>query len=167
MGISVASLPRKYQDQAAVGLYGRNVFDRALASPRVKPKGTPQHRESSAQQAVIRWFKVAHRTFGVPDARLLTAIPNGGFRRAGEAARLVGEGVRAGMPDLMLFVARGAFHGLGIEMKDEERGTVSASQREVRELLISQGYPVVIAYGSDEAVKAIEAYLRQPRILSQ
>ena len=69
------------------------------------------------------------------------------------------EGVRAGVPDLFLSVPRGAYHGLFIEMKKENGGRVSISQKSMIESLKSQGYAAFVCRGWTEARITIEAYL--------
>ena len=51
--------------------------------------------------------------------KLLHHIPNGGNRDVVEARHLKQQGVKKGVPDLHLPVARGSYHSLYIEMKAE------------------------------------------------
>ena len=44
-------------------------------------------------------------------------MPNGGHRNKATAGKLKAEGVRAGVPDLMLLYPRHGYHGLVIELK--------------------------------------------------
>jgi len=71
---------------------------------------------------------------------------------------LKAEGVRAGIPDYFLAVPRQGKAGLFIELK-AENGRLSPEQGEMLELFGDQGYGRSIAYGTDEAIKAIEGYL--------
>ena len=114
--------------------------------------------ESAEQKALIEWWALECRYFGVPEC-LLMAIPNGGKRDRVTGARLKAEGVRAGVPDLFLAVARGPWHGLWIEMKTE-KGKVSREQKKMIPLLCEQGYHVIVCHGWVEAEAAIECYLR-------
>ena len=107
--------------------------------------------ESQEQQAVVEWALWK----GLP----LLAIPNGGKRSAATAARLKAEGVRPGVPDLLLPMARRGFHGLFIEMKRTKGGRVSDAQREWLHLLDAEGYRAIVCYGAGEAIREIEAYL--------
>lgn len=93
-----------------------------------------------------------------PELALLYHIPNGGRRDRAEAARLKAEGVKAGVPDLCLPVARGGWHGLYIELK-VPGNRPTQNQREWLEQLRGQGYAAVVCYGFDEARRAIEEYL--------
>ncbi|MCL2071595.1 MAG: VRR-NUC domain-containing protein [Oscillospiraceae bacterium] len=95
-----------------------------------------------------------------PELSLLHAIPNGGYRPITTAARLKAEGVRAGVPDICLPVARQGYNGLYIELK-APKGRVQANQREWLQDLSEQGYKAVVAYGFEEARTVIEDYLRE------
>lgn len=121
-----------------------------------------RHTESQRQQAVIYWFGFAHRGLGVPDARLLFAIPNGGARSQITGAVLKKEGVRAGVPDLFLAVpniaAGGRYHGLFVEMKTWA-GRPTPAQLHMMKLLREQGYDCRVAHSSDQARRAICSYL--------
>jgi len=87
------------------------------------------------------------------------AIPNGGMRSKATAAKLKAEGVKAGVPDLFVPVARGKYHGLFIEMKfGKNRPT--EKQREWLALLSRNGYAAICCHGSSEAIDAIEEYMR-------
>lgn len=116
--------------------------------------------EHARQCAVIRWWDFAHKQFGIHDARLLYAVPNGGARNVITGGRLKREGVRSGIPDLQLDVARGEYHGLRIEMKTA-RGKVSASQDSFLGALIAQGYATAVCRSADSAIRTIQEYLGQ------
>lgn len=108
---------------------------------------------------VVQWWGYTHHKFGVPE-RLLFAIPNGGLRNRVVAAKLKAEGVRAGVPDMMLAVPRGAAHGLFIEHKAGNRKP-SDEQEVVISDLVAQGYSVAVSHSYDETVKLISSYLSQ------
>ena len=87
------------------------------------------------------------------------AIPNGGLRGKAEAARLKAEGVKAGVPDLCIPIARGGYHGLFIEMKfgrnkptDEQMKWLSTLER--------NGYMATVCWGAEEAIAVIEQYAK-------
>lgn len=94
-----------------------------------------------------------------PALRLMFHVPNGGSRNLIEAKNLKKMGVRAGVPDIFLPVARGGFHGLFIEMKRADGGRLSGSQAEYIQKLRMQGYQAVVCKGFDSAVSVITAYL--------
>ena len=128
--------------------------------------------ESAEQASVIQWWVAYARTKGL-DERLLFSVPNGSVlagdarRRGIQMARLKREGLRPGVPDLMLArpkysglpgASTGLFAGLFVEMK-RRGGKPSKHQVEYADLLRRSGYNVVIAQGFDEAVRAIRAYI--------
>lgn len=112
--------------------------------------------ETEEQQALIEWRDYSLGKY--PELQLLYAIPNGGDRHPGTAARLKREGVLKGIPDLMLPVARGLFHGLYIEMKTET-GKPSKEQKEIIPLLQEQRYCVIVCHGCQAAIDTLIWYL--------
>lgn len=115
--------------------------------------------ESDEQQTLMQWAALEAGRW--PELRLLYHIPNGGRRGKSEADRLRREGVRAGVPDLCLPVARGKWHGLYIELKRREGGRVSEAQKAWLEALEEQGYCAKICRGWEEAANEIAEYLRR------
>jgi hypothetical protein len=133
--------------------------------------------EFAEQKTLLRWWGMAHKGLGVPDHRLLFAIPNGAYLGGGKlgamrGGRLRAEGMVAGAPDLFLAVPRerqveGGLcwpaSGLFIEMKKTHGGKWSSEQREMAQILIDQGYAFALCRGWEEGVKEIEKYLSAPR----
>ena len=71
--------------------------------------------EAGAQETLFNWAQYRYARY--PELELLYHIPNGGKRDACTAVNLKRQGVKAGVPDLHLPVARGGYHGLYIELK--------------------------------------------------
>ena len=71
--------------------------------------------EGAEQATLMDWAALMAGRW--PELQLLFHVPNGGARGKAEAARMKRQGVKAGVPDLMLPVARGGYHGLFLEMK--------------------------------------------------
>jgi hypothetical protein len=94
-----------------------------------------------------------------PELALFHAIPNGGFRTKVTAAKLKAEGVKAGVLDTHLPVARGGYHGLWIEMK-YGRNKPTEEQKWWIEELRSQGHFVTVCYGWEPAAETLEHYIR-------
>ena len=118
-----------------------------------------RHIEHDHAVSLMHWWSLlAETVFGV-DSRLLVANPNGGRRHIGVARKLKDEGVRAGIPDYTLYVARKGYHGLLIELKEPKKGRVSDSQDEMMRLINHEGYLCAVARGWDEARMVIESYL--------
>ena len=120
--------------------------------------------ESAEQQALFTWAGLA--SAAVPELRLLHAIPNGGLRTKTTAARLKKEGLKPGVPDILLPIARHGWHGLYIELK-YGKGRVSESQRWWHDELTNQRYAVFVCWGWEAAKKTILAYLSDGIIYEQ
>ena len=114
--------------------------------------------EHAEQCAVIDWARAHEDVY--PALRLLYAVPNGGYRHPATGAALVREGVRSGIPDLCLPVARRGFHSMYIEMK-RIGGRPSSAQLYIIEQLREFGNMAVVCYGAGEAIRALEHYLAE------
>jgi len=88
------------------------------------------------------------------------ATPSAGKRSHQLAAYMKAEGLRAGVPDLFIPVARGGFHGLWIEMKTVV-GKISPSQIEWIQYLTDAGYMAKVCRSASEAIDCIEKYLHE------
>lgn len=118
----------------------------------------PVPSESVEQQCLFRW--AAYQSGRFPELALLYHVPNGGSRRKAEAGRFKAEGVKAGVPDLCLPVARGGFHGLYIEMKRKRGSRTSDDQKEWLAKLADQGYQTAVCKGWEAAARVIAEYLQ-------
>jgi len=112
--------------------------------------------EHDEQVALIRWAELS----GLPELQLLFAIPNGGQRHPAVARKLRDEGLKPGVPDLCLPVARGNYHGLFIEMKVGKNKPTASQSQWIGELR-RRGYRVEVCYGYEEARAMIENYLKE------
>lgn len=112
--------------------------------------------EHEEQSVLMQWAALAQPN--QPELGLLFAIPNGGHRHLSVAVALKREGVKAGVPDLLLPVARCGYNGLFIEMKAES-GSLSPEQRWWRTQLISQGFGHAVCYGYEAARNVLVDYL--------
>ena len=138
--------------------------------------------EHDEQKAVVQWFQSYARTKGI-DPRLLFSLPNAQILlglcksdkdRLKVLAYLKAEGLQPGVPDLFLahykkgdlyptgqsghYVQAVDFCGLFIELK-RKGGKPSKDQLFMADLLRCAGFNVVIAYGFEEAQRAIRAYI--------
>jgi VRR-NUC domain len=112
-----------------------------------------EHRE---QVALMRWAGLARQEF--PELELLFAIPNGGARNVIVASKLKAEGVKRGVPDLCLPVARHGWHGLFIELK-APGGRATPEQAVWLEKLTQAGYLARLCVGWEAAERVIRMYL--------
>ena len=108
--------------------------------------------EEAQQAALVRWARTQ------PGLALLLHVPNGGDRRPPVAARMVALGARRGVPDLMLPIPVGPYHGLWLEFKAED-GAVSHEQRRWLDALAGHGYAACVAFGLAAAQRCLLAYL--------
>jgi hypothetical protein len=69
--------------------------------------------ESQLQSACVMWFRLQYPVLG----RLMFAVPNGHYRSKRTACIIKGEGVVAGVADLILLVPNKKYASLCIEMK--------------------------------------------------
>lgn len=106
--------------------------------------------EAQEQTTVIQYCELRH----IP----IFAIPNGGSRNAIEAANLKRQGVKAGVPDLMIPVAKQGYHGLFVEMK-VGYNKPSEKQEEWIKLLNRNSYLAKVCYGAEEAINLIDNYM--------
>lgn len=113
--------------------------------------------EEIEQEHVFLWASMEERAY--PELAMLYAIPNGGKRAIKTAVALKKQGVKRGVPDMCLPVARGGYHGLYVELKRQKGGTVSDEQREWIAALNTQGYKAIICHGAEEAIEQIRGYL--------
>lgn len=89
-------------------------------------------------------------------------IPNGGNRRSREAARMKRMGVRPGVHDYHLPIARGPYHSLWIELKPKVKGyypKVSTEQRDWRRKMLITGNAAYIVKGWEQAIDIMIAYV--------
>lgn len=89
--------------------------------------------------------------------KLIYAVPNGGSRHAGEAARMKRAGVKAGVSDIAIDVPSSGYHGMKIEMK-VKGNHVTACQDDYMNLAKKFGYKTVVCWSADEAIDEIKSY---------
>jgi hypothetical protein len=106
--------------------------------------------EGAEQEAVIEYCDLMH----IPAVH----VANEGKRSKSYGAKLKRMGLRRGFPDIIVFCAKGKYHGLAIEMK-YDKGKTSKDQEEWLRTLSSEGYACAVCYGADEAIKIIERYI--------
>lgn len=115
--------------------------------------------EAQEQSRLIAWANEVSRLGVYPELARLYAIPNGGRRDKAEAAHLKRQGVKSGVPDLHLPVARGNYHGLYIEMK-VGKNKPTKNQKEWINALKASGYAVEVCYSAAAARQIIVEYLQ-------
>lgn len=141
----------------------------SLLRRKVKEASTPRRRtpadeEHQEQAALIQWAQLV-RLPPAPDvepgavvADLLYSTPNAGKRSPRAAGRLKAEGMKAGVWDLQLPLARQGHIGLTIEMKSST-GTLSPEQRVWGDRMKLAGHQVHVCRSAEAAIAALKAYL--------
>lgn len=119
--------------------------------------------EGGVQEALFSWCDIQRGKY--PELRLLYHVPNGGKRDARTAQALKRQGVKAGVPDLCLPVARGGWHGLYIELK-VGKNKPTEHQREWLKNLRQQDYATAVCYGWEEAADVLTSYLDHSTLLA-
>lgn len=114
--------------------------------------------ETRIHCSLIRWWALACRAEKL-DERVLLHFANGGKRGRVEASILKGMGVRAGAPDLILIVPRGNSCGLAMELKAPD-GRLTVEQGQMLGLFEQHRWAKIICWSFDEAVSAINCYLK-------
>lgn len=112
--------------------------------------------ESGHQEALFSW--AGYNMGRMPELEYMHHVPNGGKRDRATAVALKRQGVKAGVPDIVLPAARAGYHGLYIELK-AGKNTTTENQRRWLEYLRQQGYYTAVCYGWQKAAELIERYL--------
>lgn len=120
---------------------------------------SPVPTESQEQQRLFQWARMEQGKY--PELALLYHIPNEGKRSRTTGRRMVAEGLKKGVPDLCLPVARGGSHGLYIELKRTRDWKITQAQEEWMRDLMEQGYQVALCIGWEKAAEIIRDYLAQ------
>lgn len=115
--------------------------------------------ESDLQRAIFVWRDTILPKH--PCLEWMHHIGNGGYRSAREAQGLKQQGVKAGVLDLHLPVARGGYHGLMIELKTPNGKCLPPSKEQAAymQFLTEQGYCARISNDFQEVKDIILEYL--------
>lgn len=114
-----------------------------------------RHEESRMQMSCVRWFDYQYPEY----SKLLFAVPNGGARSKIEAGILKAEGVRSGVADLILLIARHGYNALCLEAKTK-KGTPSPDQKDWSKQAENAGNKYVIFRSLEEFMEIINDYLK-------
>lgn len=131
-------------------------------------------KEHGEQSALICWCGLPDVKELYPDAIKIFAINNNagmGDKKAGAMRGMQAKmaGVRAGVLDLFLPVARHGMHGLFVEMKVRSlkpkrkgsKGGCSDTQIDFAEQVRADGFGAVVCYGWEEAAQTLMQYLNE------
>lgn len=134
--------------------------ERVSALLESKKKTAPLPRRCPSEEAehlaLMAWVWAHAHIY--PELDCLFHVPNGGYRHKREAVRFAKLGVKSGVPDLVLPVARHGACSLYIELKARD-GHPSPAQIEWAILLAAQNTIVAFCFGWIEARETLEWYL--------
>lgn len=154
-----------------IGLAGRGHRKSWSKAPFPSQNRAGENSEHSEQARLVKFLD----SLGI----LYFAVPSGEFRHIAIANRLKLEGVKRGVPDLVILEPRGIYHGLLLEMKKSEsrpknlplwgKGSdpeswkssgLSDEQWEFLKSASKKGYLVRVGYGEIHAMEIVEEYLK-------
>lgn len=124
-----------------------------------RPAQPVMGKEDEHQTALTNWARMMRTQY--PALTLYHHIPNGGLRDKRTAARLIGQGVHSGVPDVFVPAARGGYHGIYVELKTGANSP-TPNQNEFMSGAIREGYYCCVCYGWPCAAAVIEDYLSMP-----
>ena len=111
-------------------------------------------KEAAEQIAYFKWAAY------IPELRWAFHIPNGGSRNKIEAVNLKRQGVKSGVSDIFIPLARGGYHGLFIELK-VGRNKPTDNQLEFINVMKKEGYAASVCYGAEAAIAVTRQYLSE------
>lgn len=112
--------------------------------------------EADLQRACVQYLEWH------PKKPLFFHCPNGGHRNKIEAAKLKAQGVKSGVPDLMIIEPTNFLSGLAVELK-AKGGRLQKEQLEWLEKLDERGYQVAVCYTFDSFKTILDIYLEYAR----
>lgn len=116
------------------------------------------YHERAMQKAVVQYIDKTHPEVG----SLCFHVPLELLRRDDKSAAIFHSiGARAGVADIVMLVARGAYHGLAIELKAPKRRPTE-SQCNFLEAARAQGYAACWSDSLNTVLKLIDVYLKLP-----
>lgn len=110
--------------------------------------------EEQLQIAIVSWLRTYY-------AGIITnsSIFQGNISNIGLSIKANNMGYTAGFPDLFIFIPKGGFHGLFMELKNGAKGKVSENQRAVMDELIKNGYAGGVIRTFEEAKLMVTNYM--------
>lgn len=121
-----------------------------------RPRARRRKLEDIEQARLALWLD-GRRINGRP--LLWAHVPNGGARHPAVARQLRAAGVKAGVPDVLIFDPPplcGTHVGTALELKRAKGGRASDLQRDWLKALAERGWAVSVEHGADAAIQALE-----------
>lgn len=142
----------EYNRMVLAGITGK-----APAPKKAKPRKPAEPYEYKTQIACVNWFASQYRK--TYDAGLLIHIPNERLCTPKQGATLRAMGLRKGAADIALFVPRGGYHGLFVEMK-RAGGRQRPEQKAWEQAVTMQGYMYRVCNSVESFMQAVNDYLK-------
>lgn len=112
--------------------------------------------EDDIQQALFAYL--AHIEPRIPEVAFIYHVPNGGRRSVATGARLKRLGVKRGVPDIIVPMARQGYHGMAIELKRPD-GRLSPHQQHWLAMLTQEQWYAIVCTSWIAAARLIVIYL--------
>lgn len=114
--------------------------------------------ESQIQQAYFEWVRLNENK----DWRFsqIFAVPNGSNTTENNRARLIAEGLKSGVSDIIGLVPAGIFHGFAAEFKTKT-GKLRDEQKDFLKKAAMQGYAAFVWRSVERAIADTELYMQQ------
>lgn len=132
-------------------------------SRKIRKKALQVPLETTEGKSLMIWCKMNRMKY--PELDYIYHIPNGQDRDFKIAAVLKAEGLKPGVSDYCLPVARFPYHGLYIELKRIKKSLsrVTAEQEDFIDFVTGQDYKAEVCYGWAQASDVIQEYLDMPK----
>ena len=108
--------------------------------------------EDAEQQVLAKWLDMHRINWFHP--------PNGGHRNVIVASKLKAQGVKRGVPDVMIVDPPPAYPdnvGAAVELKRRKDGRVTPEQTHWLAILQERGWAVAVCRGASEAIEFLES----------
>lgn len=160
MGIDLTRVSPKFREAVEASQRDKlRTIGQIVSAPVTYPDF--EGREDDMQAEIFRWIDNHKEAF--PALQLAFHAPNGGRRGKIEASRLVGLGVRPGVPDLMLpcrgVGAFSSFIGLAIELKVRGNQPTPSQEAFASKLRAADWLALSPIRNADHAIDSVKIYL--------
>ena len=108
--------------------------------------------EEKLQRAAVQYLKLT-----LPSPWIFFAVPNGGARSKAEAGIFKALGVKAGVPDLIVFGPEARVICIEFKAPKPAKASLSPAQKDTIAALGELGVPTLIVRRLDEAERALRA----------
>lgn len=125
----------------------------------MKKNKTFKSSESNEQQKLFAWSEIARLIPEYKGIELMYHIPNEGKRSNYTGGKMKKEGMKNGVSDICLPLAKGCYHGFYIEMK-YGNNKLTDEQRYFLKGVKNQGYATAVCYSAEEAIRKIQLYFK-------